>query len=173
MLTGYLSYKYYKGASGASTLKKLGQAPDSPQPLTDGLNRLQQQQQLNQQQQHSQQQQPYTDSAGVYTGFAPNTPEPGTEFHPYSRNPSDESYPSNPSQAPRKPSPSAPGYGVPSDQNPQSYQSMLDSLPSTHGAGYSDGPVHYPNIQNGMPTNVQGQNSAAASGYLAQATGKL
>ena len=66
---GYQSYKHYKGAAGASTLKKLGQTPTSEQPLSAGLANLhlmhsqsnpqqQQPQQQPQQQQQSQQQQP-------------------------------------------------------------------------------------------------------------------
>lgn len=75
-----------------------------------------------------------------------------------------------PSQTPQGAYPYPPGSSVPSDSHPQSYQSMLDSMPSAQGAGSNiDGPVHYPTIQGGTTSSEGEQPAHAAVHYLAQA----
>ena len=67
-------------------------------------------------------------------------------------------------------SPLPPGQSAPSDSNAMSYQSMLDSMPSAHGAGSNaEGPIGYPDIQGGVPS---GQNTNATPGHVAQGTGQ-
>ena len=144
MSVGYLSYKHYKGAAGASTLKKLGQSSSSQQPLAAGLT--------------SQQQPPNDASLGEgYTGFASQSPESTDPTQPSSGMPSGQStFPSQsgtyPAGNPLPTHQGLPGSAVPSDSNPMTYQTMLDSLPSSGndaGQGSASNPVQYPKIETG------------------------
>ena len=66
-----------------------------------------------------------------------------------------------------------PGQAPPSDSNPMSYQSMLDSMPSAQGSGSNvGGPIRYPEIQGGVPSERVGQNVNPAPGHVGQSTGK-
>lgn len=146
VVIGYLSYKHYKGAAGASTLKKLGQSSSSQQPLSAGHPNLQQQQ-------------PPNDASldEGYTGFAPQSSESTYSAQPSSGMPSGQAI--YPSQSETYPAGKAPpsnqgplGSSVPSDSNPMTYQTMLDSLPSSGnaaGQGSAYTPVQYPNIETG------------------------
>lgn len=146
VVVGYLSYKHYKGAAGASTLKKLGQSSSSQQPLSAGHPNLQQQQ-------------PHNDASlgEGYTGFAPQSPQSTYSTQPSSGMPSGQAtYPSQSETYPTgNPPPShqgLPGSAVPSDSNPMTYQTMLDSLPSSGnaaGQGSAYTPVPYPHIESG------------------------
>lgn len=137
---GYLSYKHYKGAAGASTLKKLGQASSPQQPLSAGLPNLQQQQQHLPTDANSEQ---------AYSGFAPQFPESANQAQPL---PGQADYPSKSGTYPaRSPPQGPPGSAVPSDSNPTTYQTMLDSLPPSGDASQRSAynPVQYPNIESG------------------------
>lgn len=157
---GYLSYKHYKGAAGASTLKKLGQSSSPQQPLSAGLPNLQQQQS------------PTDAGSGEgYTGFAPQSSDSAYATQPSSGMPSGQ--PTNqggtyPTGSPQPGHQGPPGSGIPSDSNPMTYQAMLDSLPSSgndagqgpaqnSGQGSAYTPVQYPNIEAGGPAG-QGPN---------------
>ena len=143
---GYLSYQHYKGATGASTLKKLGLGSAPQQPLSAGLPNLQQQQ-------------PGGDASSgqAYTGFAPQSSESAYATQPSSGMPSGQAnYPSQggtyPTGPPLQDYQSPPGGAVPSDSNPMTYQTMLDSLPSSGnapGQGQAYNSVQYPSIETG------------------------
>lgn len=145
---GYLSYKHYKGAAGASTLKKLGQASTPQQPLSAGLPNLQQQQQH-----------PPTDpsSEQAYTGFAPQFPESVSQAQQV---PGQADYPTK----------SGTYSAVPSDSNPMSYETMLDSLPPSGSAGQGStyNPVQYPSIESRGPA---GQYPTSSSGVAPTSPG--
>ena len=173
-VAGYLSYKHYKGAAGASTLKKLGQASSPQQPLNAGLPNLQQEQ--------------YNTTANPesgYTGFAPQASESLNAAQPYSGMTTAQanftghsgSYSTGNASQVHQGNPASMG---PSDSNPMTYQSMLDSL---HSSGNAAGtisaytPVHYPNIggegaagqhpntAHGAPPPAGGIQSGVATGW--------
>lgn len=165
---GYLSYKHYKGAAGASTLKKLGQSSSPQQPLSAGLPNLQQQQS------------PSDASSGEgYTGFAPQSSESTYATQPSSGMPSGQATNINqsgtyPTGSPQPSHQGPPGSGVPSDSNPMTYQAMLDSQPSSSnaagqgsapnsGQGSAYSPVQYPNIEAGGSAG-QGLNLPPGAG---------
>ena len=157
---GYLSYKHYKGAAGASTLKKLGQASAPQQPLSAGLPNLQQQH-------------PPSDASSeqAYTGFAPQFPQSANRAQQVS---GQADYPSKSGTYPTNKAPvgysGPPGSAIPSDSNPMSYQTMLDSLPvsSNAGQGSAYNPVQYPNIESGGAT---GQYPNTSSGVAPTSPG--
>lgn len=90
-----------------------------------------------------------------YTGFVPQSSESTYSTQPSSGMPSDQAtYPiqsgtysaGNPLPSQQGP----PGSVVPSDSNPMTYQTMLDSLPSSGnaaGQGSAYNPVQYPKIK--------------------------
>ena len=174
---GYLSYKHYKGATGATALKKLGQAPPSGSPLSAGLANLErmsqsqsqpQVQQLNQQQPGQQSSEHPTTQA--YTGFAPQASGPGTAYggNAQGPDPGQAAYPGQPLPDSAFLAHTGSGAGsMPATNQPQSYRNMLGSLAPAGG-----GSVQYPDLQSsGLPQGA-GQYPNAAAGYPPPATGK-
>lgn len=158
---GYLSYKHYKGAAGASTLKKLAQSSSSQQPLSAGLPNQQQQQPPNE-----------ASLGEGYTGFAPQSPQPGQPSP--GMPPGQANYPSQGGTyaagnlLPSHQGP--PGSAVPSDSNPITYQTM-DSLPSSGnaaGQGSAYNHVQYPNIETGGTAE---QHSHSSPGVIPASMG--